>query len=100
MRRKKSRPARRSFLTRRPFPKRTSRRESQSCLRKRAFAGRPKQPRLIASSRRRFFIELDTVLEQRNEGEEPSSARVEPAGPSPAPPAVAEAASDAAEPSV
>ena len=45
-----------------------------------------------------ILIELDTVLEQRNEGEEPSSARVEPAGPSPAPPAVAEAASDAAEP--
>ncbi len=39
------------------------------------------------------------MLEQRNEGEEPSSERAEPAGPSPAPPAVAEAASDAAEPS-
>ncbi len=46
-----------------------------------------------------ILIELDTVLEQRNEGEEPSSERAEPAGPSPAPPAVAEAPSDAAEPS-
>lgn len=43
-----------------------------------------------------ILMELDAALEQRNEGEEPSSERVEPAGLNPAPPAVTPAVSDAA----